>query len=193
VVPAFERLKRAGKIRFGGITAIGDTASLHKVIEARAFDTAQIVYNLLNPSAGRPIPAGYPAQDYGELVVKAAEAAMGTIIIRVLAGGALSGEEARHPLGAQDVAPIGSGADYRSDVMRARRLEPAVAAAGVSDKIELAIRYVASHPAVTTLQVGIATPGQFEGAAAAVAKGALPEAALARIRELQDGFAKEAR
>jgi L-galactose dehydrogenase/L-glyceraldehyde 3-phosphate reductase len=192
VVPAFERLKRAGKIRFGGITAIGDTASLHRVIEARAFDTAQIVYNLLNPSAGRPIPRGYPGQDYRELVAKAAEAGMGTIIIRVLAGGALSGEEARHPLGVQDVAPIGSGTDYRSDVLRARRLDPAVAAAGVADKIELAIRYVASHPAVTTLQVGIATPGQFEGAVAAVTKGPLSAPALAEIRRLQDGFAGQA-
>jgi L-galactose dehydrogenase/L-glyceraldehyde 3-phosphate reductase len=193
VVPAFDRLKKAGKIRFAGITAIGDTASLHRVVEARAFDTAQIVYNLLNPSGGRALPAGYPAQDYRQLVVKAAEAGMGTIIIRVLAGGALSGEEARHPLGVQQVAPIGSGADYRSDVMQALQFDPAVAAAGVADKVELAIRFVASHPAVTTLQVGIATPDQFEGAAAAVAKGRLPEAALARIRAIQDGFAGGAR
>lgn len=193
VVPAFERLKRAGKIRFAGITAIGDTASLHKVVEARAFDTAQVVYNLLNPSAGRSIPAGYPAQDYGELLAKAAQASMGTIVIRVLAGGALSGEEARHPLGVQQVAPIGSGADYRTDVLQARRLEPAVAAAGAADKIELAIRFVASHQAVTTLQVGIATFGQFEGAAAAVAKGGLSEAALAGIHNLQDGFAGQTR
>lgn len=188
VVPAFQRLKAAGKIRFGGITAIGDTASLHKVVEARAFDTAQIVYNLLNPSAGRTVPAGYPGQDYGALLAKANQAGMGTIIIRVLAGGALSGEEARHPLGVQQVAPIGSGADYRTDVMQARRLDPAVAEAGVVDKVELAIRFVASHPAVSTLQVGIATPGQFEGAAAAVARGGLAEGALKRISALQDSF-----
>ncbi len=189
VVPAFERLKKAGKIRFAGITAIGDTASLHKVIEARKFDTAQIVYNLLNPSAGRALPAGYPYQDYHQLLVKATEAGMGTIVIRALAGGALSGEEARHPLGVQQVAPIGSGADYQSDVMRARGFDPAVAEAGVADKVALAIRFVASHPSVTTLQVGIATPSQFEGAAAAVGAGALPATALASIRSLQDAFA----
>lgn len=189
VVPAFERLKRAGKIRFAGITAIGDTAALHRVIDSAAFDTAQIVYNLLNPSAGRSIPAGYPGQDYGQLLARAAAAGMGTIIIRVLAGGALSGEEARHPLGVQNVAPIGSGADYGTDVMRARRLDPAVHVAGAADKVEMAIRFVASHPAVSTLQVGIATPAQFEGAAAAIAKGALPGPALDRIRELQDAFA----
>lgn len=189
VAPAFERLKEAGKIRFAGITAIGETAALHRVVESRAFDTAQIVYNLLNPSAGGPLPNGFPAQDYGQLLVKAAAAGMGTIIIRVLAGGALSGEEGRHPLGMQEVAPIGSGADYRTDVARARAFDPAVEVAGAADKVELAIRFVASHPSVSTLQVGIATPEQFEGAAAAVAKGALSEATRARIAQVQAGLA----
>ena len=42
VVPAFERLREQGKIRFLGITALGDTAALHQVIDARAFDSAQV-------------------------------------------------------------------------------------------------------------------------------------------------------
>src|SRR5947207_4484545 len=33
VVPAFERLRRQGKARFLGITAVGDTAALHQVID----------------------------------------------------------------------------------------------------------------------------------------------------------------
>ncbi|MGD9925217.1 MAG: aldo/keto reductase [Hyphomicrobiaceae bacterium] len=189
VVPAFERLKRAGKIRFAGITAIGETPALHRVVQSGAFDTAQVVFNMLNPSAGGPLPPKFPAQDYGQLLAKAAAAGMGTIIIRVLAGGALSGEAGRHPLGVQDVAPIGSGADYATDVERARAFDPAISVAGVHDKVELAIRFVASHPAVSTLQVGIATPEQFEGAAAAVSKGGLSEAALARISEVQTALA----
>jgi aryl-alcohol dehydrogenase-like predicted oxidoreductase len=35
VVPAFERLRQQGKTRFLGLTAIGDTAALHQVIDAR--------------------------------------------------------------------------------------------------------------------------------------------------------------
>ena len=57
VVPAFERLRQQGKIRFLGITALGDTAALHQVIDARAFDSAQVVYNMLNPSAAERIAA----------------------------------------------------------------------------------------------------------------------------------------
>ena len=33
VVPAFEKLREQGKLRFPGITAVGDTPALHKVIE----------------------------------------------------------------------------------------------------------------------------------------------------------------
>ena len=189
VVPAFEKLKRAGKIRFSGITAIGDTVALHRVVEARAFDTAQIVYNLLVPGAGRPMPTSFPAQDFGQLLAKATAAGMGTIAIRVLAGGALCGEETRHPLGAQEVVPIGSSADYGTDAARARTFDPAVAAAGAADKVELAIRYVAGSPHVSTLQVGIATPEQFEGAIHAIRNGPLPSSVLAQIRALQDSLA----
>src|SRR5262249_51845672 len=39
VVPAFERLRAQGKFRFFGITANGETASLHRVVDARAFDS----------------------------------------------------------------------------------------------------------------------------------------------------------
>src|SRR5260221_4097507 len=42
VVPAFERLRQQGKTRFLGITAVGDTMALHEVIDAGAFDTAQV-------------------------------------------------------------------------------------------------------------------------------------------------------
>ena len=61
VVPAFERLRQQGKTRFLGITAVGDTAALHQVIDARAFDSAQVVYNVLNPSAAEELPTNYPA------------------------------------------------------------------------------------------------------------------------------------
>lgn len=189
VAPAFERLRQAGKIRYFGITAIGDTDALHRVIASKAFDTAQVVYNMLNPSAGSPVPPGFPGQDYGQLLAKAEAAGMGTIGIRVLAGGALSGEETRHPLGLPEVAPIGSGADYRADVQRARRFRPLVAEAGVADPIALAIRYVASNPAVSTLQVGIATPDEFEGGARAVLDGPLDASVLDRIAQVQNGLA----
>jgi len=189
VAPAFERVRRAGKARFFGITAFGDTPLLQRVVDSQTFDSAQIIYNLLNPSAGGAVPADYPGQDYEGLLTRATAAGMGTIVVRVLAGGALSGEETRHPLGMPVVEPIGSGKDYASDVRRARAFAPLLDKADSQDLVEMAIRYVAGHPDVSTLQVGIATVEQFKGAAAAVNKGALPPVALSEVTGIQSGFA----
>src|SRR6185437_2802018 len=193
VVPAFERLRRQGKIGFFGITAVGETAALHRVVDARAFDTAQVSYNLLNPSPGGPVPAGFPAQDYGNLLAHTKAADMGVINIRVLAGGALSGSEERHPLGSPPPAPIGSGETYSTDVGRARRLAPLVAEGHADSLVEASLRYVVAKDAVSTVLVGYSTMEHLEYAAAALAKGPLSAAALARAAQLQHGFAGEPR
>ena len=52
VVPRRRAAAPAGKTRLLGLTAVGDTAALHQMIDARAFDSAQVVYNMLNPYLG---------------------------------------------------------------------------------------------------------------------------------------------
>jgi aryl-alcohol dehydrogenase-like predicted oxidoreductase len=193
VMPAFERLREQGKTRFCGITAVGDTAALHQVVDAHAFDTAQVSYNLLNPSAGATVAPGYPAHDFANLLARTRAASMGVIAIRVLAAGALSGVETRHPLGSPSVEPIGSGSAYRIDVERARRLEPLVREGLADSLIELAVRFVISNEAVSTVLVGYSTIEHLEYAAAAANKGPLPRDALKRVEALQAGFVGETR
>jgi L-galactose dehydrogenase/L-glyceraldehyde 3-phosphate reductase len=193
VVPAFERLRQAGKIRFLGLTAVGDTEALHQVIDSGKFDSAQVVYNMLNPSAASGLPANYPAQDYGRLLDRSKAAGTGVIGIRVLAGGALSGSAERHPIASPPPAPIGSAMSYEADVARARRLEPLVAEGFAASLTEAATRFALSQPAIGTILVGIATLEQFEEALKAVEKGPLPAAALDRLSALQQEFAGEAR
>ena len=193
VVPAFERLRAQGKTRFLGITAIGDTPALHQVIDSGKFDSAQVVYNMLNPSAAHATPANYPAQNYGRLFDHTVKAGVGVVGIRVLAGGALSGSAERHPIASPPPEPIGSAMNYDADIERARRLMPLVKDGFAGSLTEAAIRFAISHDAMGTILVGIATPEQFDGALAAVEKGPLPKAALARLAELQKGFAGEKR
>ncbi len=193
VVPAFERLRQQGKIRFLGLTAIGDTTALHRVIDARAFDSAQVVYNMLNPSAATELPPNYPAQDYGRLFDHTTAAGVGVVGIRVLAGGALSGSTERHPIASPPPEPIGSAMSYGADVARARRLLPLVKEGFAASLTEAATRFAISHPAIGTILVGMATPQQFEDALAAVRKGPLPSAALDRLAGLQQTFAGELR
>jgi aryl-alcohol dehydrogenase-like predicted oxidoreductase len=193
VVPAFERLREQGKIRHYGITAVGETPALHRVVDARAFATAQVSYNLLNPSPGGPVPEGFPSQDFGNLLGHTKAADMGVINIRVLAGGALSASEERHPNASPPPDPIGSGSNYRIDLERAKRLLPLVQEGHAESLVEASLRYVISHQAVSTVLIGIATVEQFEIAARAINKGPLSQAALDRIAELQRGFVGEAR
>ena len=183
VVPALEKLKKAGKTRFIGFSGVGEPPALHQAVESKLFDTVQVVYNALNPSAGGPLPKGTPGLDYGRLLDKAKAADMGTIIIRALAGGALSGTTDRHPLAMQQVPPIGSALDFATDVARAQALEPLVHEAGAESLTELAERFVISHPGVSTMLIGYSTLQHLDEAIAAVNKGPLPEKVLKKIAE----------
>ena len=193
VVPAFERLQRQGKTRFLGLTAIGDTPALQKVIDACVFDSAQVIYNMLNPSAATSLPPNFPAQDYGRLFDHTSAAGVGVIGIRVLAGGALSGSGERHPVASPPPEPIGSAMNYDADIARARRLMPLVKEGFAASLTEAAARFAISHPDVGTILVGMATPQQFQDALAAVQKGPLPTDALERLETLQQTFAGERR
>src|SRR6476659_8477584 len=193
LVPAFERLRQQGKIRFLGMTAIGDTAALRQVIDAGVFDSAQVVYNMLNPSAADALPPNYPAQDYGRLFDSTKAAGVGVVGIRVLAGGALSGSAERHPIAGPAPEPIGSAMSYDADIDRARRLAPLIEEGFAASLTEAATRFALSHPAMGTILVGMATPQQFEDALAAAEKGPLPQAALDRLSALRRAFSGEPR
>ena len=193
VVPAFERLRQQGKLRFLGFTAVGERAALQQVVDACVFDSAQVVYNMLNPSAATELPANYPAQDYGRLFDHTAATGVGVVGIRVLAGGALSGSTERHPIASPPPEPIGSAMSYDADVSRAGRLMPLVKERFALSLTEAATRFALAHSAIGTILVGMATPEQFEDALAAVQKGPLPPVSLQRLTTLRQGFAGEPR
>jgi aryl-alcohol dehydrogenase-like predicted oxidoreductase len=189
VVAALQRLREQGKLRFFGITALGETGALQRALSADALDTAQVCYNLLNPSAGRPVPPGFPAQDFGGLLAPAHAHGVGVIVIRVLAAGALSGELARHPLAMPSVEPIASGPDYASDVARAKQLGGIVREGYAESLVEAALRFPLGSEAVSTVLLGYSTLEHLEYAASAIAKGPLPAAALERLERAWREFA----
>ena len=128
-------LRRQGKIRFFGITALGDTPALHRVHRrARARHGA----GLLQPAQSerrRAAAAGLSGPG-----LRASSS--GTRARRRWApsasasspAGALSGVEARHPLGIPSVEPIASGPDYA----RRRRARAPVRSAGAGGTREAA-------------------------------------------------------
>ena len=189
IVPAVRKLVQQGKVGFCGITALGATPALHQAIDSGAIDTAQVCYNLLNPSAGVAVPPGFPAQDFGGLLGRTRERRMGVIVIRALAAGALSGVEARHPIAVPTVDPIATAPDYRTDVARAQALQALVSEGHVSDLIEASVRLAVSSDAVSTVLVGYSSLEHLESAAAAVNRGPLPRPVLDRLTALWSSLA----
>jgi len=182
VVPAFQALLRVGKIRHFGITAFGETAAIKRVIKSNAFDTAQVIYNLLNPSAGSSTAPRMPGvKNFDDILDDMAALSMGGLGIRVLAGGALSGSESRHPNSLQTVEPFGSGARFEDDVRFAQRFIPAVTKYRLGDLVKASLRFTLSQRTLATTLVGIADLAQMEHAAAAIAKGPLTEEELGQL------------
>ena len=184
VMPTFERLQTQGKIRFYGITANGDPDALHRVIEHGALYTSQVFYNLLNPTAGGQVDAPLAGVDFKGLLPLAKRKRVGTIGVRALAGGALSGVSGKHPIAMPSVTPIASGPTYDEDVRAASVLKKLVKDGYVRTLPEAAYRFIISHDAISTVLVGASTIEHLEEAAAAVIRGPLPPAVLTRLGEL---------
>ena len=131
VAPALEKLQKAGKTRFIGFSGVGETAALHRGdrFEALRHRPGRL-QRAQSQRRRRRCPRVRRARTTAGCSRRRKAADMGTIIIRALAGGALSGTEQRHPLAMQAVDPIGSAPNFAGDVARAKELEPLVRESG---------------------------------------------------------------
>src|SRR5262249_45217806 len=154
-------------LRFPGITAVGETPALQQVVDSHAFNSAQVVYNMLNPSAASALPKSYPAQDYGNLLRHADAAGVGVIAIRVVAGGALSGSPEPPPTAGAPPKPIASAMNHGAALLRAQRLAPWVKEGFAEGLPGGAPRSALPNLSIGTIRVGIAPPQQFAAALAA--------------------------
>jgi aryl-alcohol dehydrogenase-like predicted oxidoreductase len=188
VADALRELRDQGKVRFWGMTAVGETVALHRVIDSGTLNTIQAVYNLVNPSAGAAVPPGFDMPDYGNQIERAAANDMGVLVIRVLAAGALSGEETRHPVAVPTVAPIGSGRDYDQDQSRAEGFQFLQQEGYTGSLVEASLRFALTNPGVSSVLVGYSSLEHLEQAVEIAATGPLPAEAMARLPEVWSRF-----
>ena len=180
VLEGFKALRERGKVRNFGFTGLGEPQALRALIESGEFHTFQAYYNLLNPSAGHPVPDGFSAVDYGMLIDRAAEREMGVLAIRVLARGALNSAA---EVGESIPNTLSPGSDFPLDVERARRLMWLVDGE-VKTLSEAAIRFALMKPEVSTVLVGFSDTEQVDQAVSCSGSAGLPAGAMARLREL---------
>jgi len=175
------RMKSQGLTRWIGLTALGETDAIVRTIESGRFDSAQVYYNMLNPSAARPRPRSMPpewtGQDFGGVIEACKRHDMGIMNIRVLAGGTLA-SEVRH--GREVVVTDAADLDTEQ-----RRAAAAFGALGTLDgtRAQLAVRFALANPDLSCVVVGLAEPRHLQEAIEAQARGPLPEDALRRLEK----------
>jgi aryl-alcohol dehydrogenase-like predicted oxidoreductase len=160
-----QALKDDGKIRFFGVS-INDhqPSNAIELVETGVVDTVQVIYNVFDQSPEDRLLAACEQNDVG-------------VIVRVpFDEGALTGR-----VGAGSVFPEG---DFRNDYFRGDRLEQVdehveaiLSDLGITreDLPEVALRYVLSQPAVSTVIPGMRTVRNVERNAAVGDGAGLPE------------------
>ena len=93
VADGLERLREKKLIRHMGITAIGEAASVCEVIRSKRFDSAQVYYNLLNPSAGRSMPKAGTGQNMGGIIAACRDNNVAVMAIRIFAAGVIATDQ----------------------------------------------------------------------------------------------------
>lgn len=177
-IEGLERLRDAGKAQFIGFTALGDVPSLIEVIESGRLNSAQVFYNLVNPSADREMPPAWTGQRLTGILDGCARQGMGTIGIRVLVGGVVPAGEA-----VGRVSMMTKETDKETEI---RKAEAALAAVGegFGSRAQTALRFALACPRLSLCLVGVGAPGHMDEALAAEAQGPLPADALARLEPL---------
>jgi aryl-alcohol dehydrogenase-like predicted oxidoreductase len=178
VADAFDRLRDQGLIRFTGITALGDVAACREVVASDRFDSAQVYYNLLNPSAGQTMPPAWHGQNFEGLIAACRAHGVAVMNIRVLAAGVIATDR-RH--GRENA--ITDDAELATEGERARAVFTRLGER-YGTRAQTAIRFALANSDLSGVLVGMAELAHLEEALAAAAMGPLPDVALAELRDL---------
>src|ERR671923_1545793 len=183
VLEGLKTMRDRGKVGFFGFSGLGDAAALHELVDSGEFHGFQAYYNLLNPSAGQPVPQRFSALDYGLIIDRAAARGMGAFVIRALAAGAVTSDPSRG--GGSSPGPLSPGSDYASDLERAEKIKNALGVDG-NRLTQAAIRFGLMNSNISTVLVGFSNTTHIDEAVACSGAAALSQDAIAKLRRLWD-------
>ena len=178
VAGGLDAMRTLGLIRFAGITAIGDAASCCTVIASGRFDSAQVYYNILNPSAGQAVPDGWSAHDFSGVLGACRDHGVAAMGIRVFAAGVIA-TDIRH--GREAV--LTSGSEIADEELRARQVF-AVLGDAHETRTQTGLRFALAQRDLSCAVVGLAELDHLEQVLAAADAGPLPKDAIAALQPL---------
>jgi len=179
VADTFDRLKEQGLFYASGMTAAGETRAILQVIESGRFDCAQVYYNAINPSAGwSRAHRNWRAQDFSGIMAACFRQNMGTLNIRVFAGGPLA--KVARP---DRLTVLTSGTDVDNEMRCAAAVRTALGNA-YGEPARMALRFALGNRDFSTRIIGIGDVRDLDEAVAAVEAGPLPTEAIDKLERL---------
>lgn len=178
VADGLDRLREKGLIRHMGMTALGEAASVCEVIRSGRFESAQVYYNLLNPSAARSMPAAWTGQNFGGVIEACRSHNVAVMAIRIFAAGVIATDERT---GRESI--LTSDTSVAEDERKAKAVFDAIGT-GQGTRAQVALRFVLSNPDVSAAVIGSAELHHIDEALQAAGMGPLPPQVLARLDAL---------
>ncbi len=166
VCQAMQELRDEGTVAHLGLTGLGPVSALRELIASGRFDTLQVPYHLLNPTAGQLPPPGWTETDHGQVIDDCAAAGLGVFAIRVYAGGAILGRPPAEHTYTTRFFPLDL---YQRDSQRASTL--AAALTGDESLQQAALRFAIDNQAVTSAIIGFSETAHVDDAVAALPAG----------------------
>ena len=180
VADGLDRLREKGLIRHSGITALGEAASVCEVIRSKRFDSAQVYYNLLNPSAGRSMPKAWTGQNLAGIIEACRSQGVAVMAIRIFAAGIIATDERT---GRESM--LTADTSIAEEQRKAKAVFDAIGAEH-GTRAQVALRFVLSNPDVSCAVIGSAELQHVDEALQAAAMGPLPPQVLAVLDALYE-------
>ena len=180
VAEGMERLREKGLIKHLGITAIGEAAPVCEVIRSGRFDSAQVYYNLLNPSAGRRMPKAWTGHDFSGVIEACKAHGVAVLAIRIFAAGIIATDERT---GRESI--LTANTTHAEEERKTRAVFAAIGD-GHGTRAQAALRFVLSNPDVSAAIIGSAELHHIDEALEAERRGPLPGEALERLDALYE-------
>tara|TARA_B100001142_G_C14339351_1_gene657166 strand:- start:333 stop:1319 length:987 start_codon:yes stop_codon:yes gene_type:complete len=183
VVEVFEAAVKAGKIKYWGFNGLGETGAIKESLNRYSPSAIHTCYNLLNPTSGYDLPPSFSYQNFEQLMNVASDKGIGTVGIRILAGGALSGSVERHPIAQQNVDPISTSNTFQEDVNRTSDFQFLITEGFVENFVEASVRFAISNNNLDTSLIGLSNFDQLKQAIQYVNRGPLSQEAIDKISD----------
>jgi L-galactose dehydrogenase/L-glyceraldehyde 3-phosphate reductase len=180
VADGLDRLREKGLIRHAGITAIGEAASVCEVIASGRFDSAQVYYNLLNPSAARKMPGAWTGHDFGGVIEACRARGVAVLAIRIFAAGIIATDERT---GRESI--LTANTTHAEEARKTKAVFDAIGG-GEGTRGQVALRFVLSNPDIACAVIGSSELHHIDEALQAAAMGPLAPQTLARLDALYE-------